>query len=389
MVDFPSSNHIEIHTGVLSFRGWAWSPLSGRGNLWLEARGADGRSIDYPILHRINRLDLPAVFPNIPSNNFAGFEVSVDRFELSSNSTVWLNFRGKGRLISKRYHVQAFHEHPGEGVQSVLCNGCGKSIVTPVGKKDNLQIVRCQECGLVYTDPQPDFSRIVSRYSDTYFQSEYLTSVQADLESHQQHWTKILDEIDTFRTISPYLFEVGTGAGYALQLANQRGWISSGIDINPSAVNYARSTLGLDVQLGNIQDWTLPDEKFGAVMLESTLEHFVDPAGVIAKCARALHPGGGLFIWTLSNEGNLFATEGMDFKYVGPSEHLYYFPASVLSRMCEQADLRVDSFWRDQSFDSVGVIATRRVDRIDSLSLEAHKSLTESFRQHVRGILRK
>jgi hypothetical protein len=98
-------------------------------------------------------------------------------------------------------------------------------------------------------------------------------------------------------------------------------------------------------------------------MLDSTLEHFLSPRQALTVCARALHPGGGIFIWTLSSEGDLFMTHGMDFQYVGPSEHLYYFSASSLSRLCESVGLRVEQFWRDATADSLALVATKRIDR--------------------------
>jgi SAM-dependent methyltransferase len=188
-----------------------------------------------------------------------------------------------------------------------------------------------------------------------------LPEIHTLFEERRRHWNSILDTVERFKNVDNHLFEVGTGAGYLLQEAAHRGWIPSGIDLSPAAAKYAQG-LGLNVQVGDIATVDLPENSFGAILLESTLEHFPSPRRVLEKCTRALQPGGGMFIWTLGSEGDLMTTQGMDFRYVGPAEHLYYFPASALLRLCESVGLRVDTFWRDATFDSVALVAARRID---------------------------
>jgi SAM-dependent methyltransferase len=120
----------------------------------------------------------------------------------------------------------------------------------------------------------------------------------------------------------------------------------------------------VDVQEGDVEapDFELPGGGFGAVVLDSVLEHFRWPRQVIAKCARALRPGGGLLIWTMANDGDALTREGAAFMYFGPSEHLFYFSATSLCRMCEDAGFRVERLWRDETADSIVLLARRRLD---------------------------
>ncbi|MBI1880069.1 MAG: class I SAM-dependent methyltransferase, partial [Chloroflexi bacterium] len=295
-----------------------------------------------------------------------GFEIPLDRFDLPQQASLTLIYETPA--VAHRLepiHIRANHAQLIAAPDEIACDCCAGVNLTIVGKKEGLALRRCQNCGLVFTSPRPDFSRIRQRYSEDYFEREYLPGIHAHFEGLKQHWNNILDHVEPFKSVSPYLFEVGTGGGYLLQEARQRGWLASGIDLNPTAVNYARQHLGLEVVEAEIHQIDLPANKFGAIISESTLEHFLSPRQVIAKCAHALHPGGALFIWTLGDEGDLMMTQGMDFIYVGPSEHLYHFPTSALSRLCELAGLRVEHFWRDSTKDSVALVASKRLDRWD------------------------
>jgi SAM-dependent methyltransferase len=362
VLDFPQTAVVSVEQGVLSLRGWAWSRELGPGKLFVEIQES-GRIERRPIQHRYCRLDVSQAIPEIPLDNYAGFEISLDRFDLPVKSTVTLVTETPAMAYRlSPISVSVAHSNRITVLQDVACDCCNSIDLTEVGKKDGLTIRRCRNCGLVMTSPRPDFSRIRQRYSENYFEQEYMPHIHANLEEARKHWNSILDIMERYKKISPYLFEVGTGAGYLLKEATQRGWVASGIDLNSAAVRHAQG-LGLDVTDGDILDVHLPSNKFGAILFESVIEHFLSPRQVLAKCVQALRPGGGISIETISNEGDLFMTQGMDFRYVGPSEHLYYFPASALIRLCESVGLRVERFWRDSTGDSVALWATKRIDR--------------------------
>lgn len=368
-VDFPSGTDVEVASGVLSVRGWAYSKRHGPGRLVLELSGpSGGASRRIPVAHRYCRFDVSQVIPSIPAVNYAGFEVSVDRFDLPRQAEATLMFEAldeRHRLAA--FQVRAAHTDPVEAPELVRCDCCGGDDTDAWGNKDGLTVVQCRVCGLAFTSPRPDFGRIGQRYSQEYFLNEYLPSMRADHEAHRARWNYYLDQVERFKALNPRLFEVGTGAGYLLKEAVRRGWTASGIDVNPAAATYARDTLGLEVTCHNIDsaDLALPEGAFGAVLLESTLEHFLSPRRVIAASARALQPGGGLFIWTIANDGDVVMREGMAMMLVGPSEHLYYFSATALCRLCEDNGLRVERMWRDDSGDGIGVVASKRLDRVE------------------------
>lgn len=362
VVDFPAESRVHVERNVFSVRGWAWSRSSGPGKITLEIQGP-AHTERRRIQHRYCRFDLSQVVPEIPLANYAGFEVSIDRFDMPDPSTVSIVFETPSMAYRLGpISVTADHHDRVATSEETACDCCRGRDLVEVGKKEGLTLRRCQNCRLVFTAPRPDFSRIQQRYSKDYFEKEYLPLIHATLKDQRRSWNNTLDMLESFKRLSPYLFEVGSGAGYMLQEAARRDWIASGIDVNPAASEYTRS-LGVDVIVGDFLNIDLPPNKFGAMVLDSTLEHLLSPHRVLLKCAQALHPGGGITIGTISDEGDLLVTQGMDFSYVGPSEHLYYFSASALTRLCESVGLRVERFWRDETSDSIALLATKRIDR--------------------------
>ncbi len=361
-LDFPKTPEIFIERGVLSLRGWAWSRESGSGELFLEIKKPDYKE-HHPITHRFCRFDLTQAVPEIPLANYAGFEISLDHSDLPPESSVTVIFKTPAQAFRMApITVKAVHHDLVVTIENNSCDCCCSKDLTVVGKKDGLTIRRCNNCRLVFTSPRPDFEHIQLRYSEDYFEKEYLPLVHKTLEVQRQHWKNVLDLVDSFKRFSPFLFDVGTGAGYMLQEAVQRGWTPSGIDINLAAAKFARK-MGFDVFNGDFLTLDLPENKFGAIIMDSTIEHFLSPRQALSKCAHALHPGGGITIGTISYEGDLMMTQGMDIDWVGPSEHLFYFSATSLIRLCESVDLRVEHLWRDPTGDSIGLLATKRIDR--------------------------
>lgn len=367
-IDAPSlAATVNVTHGVLSIRGWAWSRDDGPGVVKAIIRQAE-TTTEYYCVHRYCRFDVSSAIPAIPFDSYTGFELSIDRYDLPQHCTLTVTCTFANRAIQMgAVSVEASHAGTYGELIEVRCDCCGGTELEGLGKKDGLLVQRCRNCGLAFTAPRPAFEVIRLRYSPQYFEHEYLPEMQKNnlFQEHRARWNSYLDQVEPFRPISSRLFEVGCGAGYLLREGQTRGWQVQGLDLNPAAVAYARS-LGVSAEVGDVAEYDFGGHRFGAVILESVLEHVLSPRAVLQKCAAALLPGGGLFILTLGYEGNVFITQGMAFQYVGPSEHLFYFSNSSLCRLCEEAGLRVEHLWQDETHDTILLLATRRFDMMEA-----------------------
>ena len=136
------------------------------------------------------------------------------------------------------------------------------------------------------------------------------------------------------------LFEVGSGLGEMLKIAREVGWEAEGNELSGVAARFAAEFSGSRVHAGPIESVTLEDGVFDVIVLKNVFEHFESPARVLAKLARALRPGGALFLQTLNAQSLSL--------YVNPrgwthfiEGHLHVPTLMSLSHYFRRAGLRV------------------------------------------------
>lgn len=240
------------------------------------------------------------------------------------------------------------------------CPACASVELVPTGRRQHLHMMTCVRCGLVMTTPRPVEDHTLMRYSERYFENEYLPA-QELTPSLTRHIDSILDFAEPAMVLSNELFELGVGGGNLSARASERGWTVSATDVNPASVAHATSR-GLNAWLENSDHAENLGGSYGAVISEMSLEHVRHPEHFVALAAHALVPGGRLVMFTVSAEGESFEHAGMASPLAGPAEHLFLFSAGSLVSLCQRAGLRVEHLWRNHSADEIGIVATKRRD---------------------------
>ena len=77
--------------------------------------------------------------------------------------------------------------------------------------------------------------------------------------------------------------DVGCSTGFVVEAARDRGWDATGIDLNPSAVEFGRSR-GLDLRTVALDHAGFAAGSFDAISLFDVLEHLLAPR---PRCVRA------------------------------------------------------------------------------------------------------
>ena len=96
------------------------------------------------------------------------------------------------------------------------------------------------------------------------------------------------------------VLDVGCGLGASARwLAGEYDCRVLGITLSPVQVRLARAAAGplaprVSFRVADAERWTPPSEAFDVVWVVECSEHLRDKAGFMAKCARALAPGGKL-----------------------------------------------------------------------------------------------
>jgi 2-polyprenyl-3-methyl-5-hydroxy-6-metoxy-1,4-benzoquinol methylase len=98
------------------------------------------------------------------------------------------------------------------------------------------------------------------------------------------------------------LLDVGASNGAFLRLMQRLGWNVTGIEPDQRAATLAQAH-GLNVIASPVEEAALRPAAYDAITLSHVIEHFKDPARVLAQLAAALRPGGVLVSISPNPEG--------------------------------------------------------------------------------------
>src|SRR5262245_28946153 len=129
--------------------------------------------------------------------------------------------------------------------------------------------------------------------------------------------------------------DVGCATGFFIHGIQQHSqWEVHGIDFGASAVQFARTKLGLNVQLGDLAEANFPSHYFDYIHLNNVLEHVPNPLAVLQECYRIIKPD-GLFYLSVPNgfvdSRDLIAFYNEEHKPARSKHgHIFFFPKHTL-----------------------------------------------------------
>ena len=256
-----------------------------------------------------------------------------------------------GSLIEKRTHpidalVARFGKIPDELLTPRPCPTCAGTAVKAELSKDHMTLVRCGVCDLVYVNPTFD----ENHYQSVYASAEYQEIVRdLGVSSHgyrvQRFGTErvVLMEMRLQRRDGQpvrYL-DVGCSTGFVVEAARDRGWNATGIDLNPSAIEFGRSR-GLDLRTVSLEGAGFGAASFDAISLFDVLEHLIAPARTLRLCIDLLAPGGILFMYVPNYDSASRLLMGSAAHFIWPTHHLNYYTPSTMRDLMSRNGLTTE-----------------------------------------------
>ena len=201
----------------------------------------------------------------------------------------------------------------------------------------DLTLVRCLECGLVYSNPQPR-QAVYDKYVGSYDLATYFGA----LESRKRVlFERRLDAIGPPTAGRSRLLDAGCGDGQFLELAAARGWEPFGIEMNPPAAAKARER-GATIWEGTVEEAEgLPWGTFDVVCSWDSIEHTPTPQVFAERFARLMAPGGRGEVTTLNRKSLVGRVMRMKWSMV-VDDHFTYWSGGSLSRVLTDAGLEVN-----------------------------------------------
>jgi 2-polyprenyl-3-methyl-5-hydroxy-6-metoxy-1,4-benzoquinol methylase len=143
-------------------------------------------------------------------------------------------------------------------------------------------VFRCRRCDAFFSNGGP------VNYDDVDLTAYYLAYASAIKERYQ----RVFRRVETL--VRPGRFmDIGAGMGFSLEVAQERGWASSGLEPNLSLARHARER-GLDVAHGYLDD--NQQGEYDLIVIDNVLEHVPDPAGFLRHAKRLLTRSGLMLV---------------------------------------------------------------------------------------------
>lgn len=164
-------------------------------------------------------------------------------------------------------------------------------------QKENRGIwYRC-DCGVVFQDHYPESLDI--------YDEAYIVNIAEgkQIKDRQEYLVRVYGNIIEECTYGRMMLEVGYCNPFIINAMKERGWITWGIDINPTLTGKGNLYQGDFLTY----DFTIPgkevgeeklDRKFDLIWMGHSLEHMSDPLKAIEKAYDLLDQKGVLFIST-------------------------------------------------------------------------------------------
>ena len=208
---------------------------------------------------------------------------------------------------------------------------------------ETFQLIKCQNCSLVITHPQPNDHLLASYYlSDDYI-------------SHANRAKSIFDKLYLFvrkftlsqklKLILQYnskssLLDYGCGTGEFLNICKSNGWSVTGVE--PSINAREKAMLRTNENIYESLE-TIANKKIDVITLWHVLEHVPDINGLLQQLGKLLTENGTIFI-AVPNYESYDAEVYKEFwaAYDVP-RHLWHFSKSSLEKLLNNNSLRVTS----------------------------------------------
>lgn len=212
--------------------------------------------------------------------------------------------------------------------------------------------MQCRRCGLVYVNPREcaPWSTYKTAGDEslvqTVWQSDIFRRYLEESAWKKQNFARTLRHLQSLGTsadgVRPLrVLDFGCAIGLFLQLANEAGWESYGIEPDTALAKYAQERLGLNVYNGVLSDAHFPDGFFDIVVSFQVFEHLFDPANELCEIARVLRPGGWIAIDVPSIDNIWYRLLRGRHRHFATPQHLYFYTSATLSRLLEKAGFEV------------------------------------------------
>lgn len=246
-----------------------------------------------------------------------------------------------------------------------VCPLCGSGDLRTAYRFQGFAVLKCCGCHGSWRSNMYSTSDITAMYTgDEYSQNPYFSyDVEGFKEAAQGRYANYISALSAIATRVKVgkLLDVGCGSGAFLNVAQQRGWEVSGIELSPVLSQVSRRAVKAEVITSAFESVDLPDASYDVVTMWDIIEHVLDPVFCLKKVERLLKPG-GMALFCTPDEDSLLARAGLALYRISggavsypamalhPTYHTYFFSRNGFKGLVGKSGMNVVRCYSQAAF---------------------------------------
>ena len=207
------------------------------------------------------------------------------------------------------------------------CPLCGGTNASAFLRKNDLPLVRCADCSLIYVNPVP-----AEMANGVFYDSAGGEYLSPDKLAGDYAPVRFERELRHFRRLCPRgsVLDVGCSSGgflYQLKTRFPTDYQILGADVSRAPLDHAEK-MGVPVIRDNFLTHDFP-ERFDAITFWAVMEHLFEPEKFLRQAVSLLKPRGLCFILVPNMKSLAVRLLGAKYRYIFP-EHINYFTPETL-----------------------------------------------------------
>lgn len=176
--------------------------------------------------------------------------------------------------------------------EQVTCPICGPNPTVFIGQSNNLPIVRCCGCDLVFVSEYVPLDSTLDFFRDKHMKDSDATRINY-VNYRQKSLTREAARIRSLVPQGGRLLDVGTASGFFLQqFQGQMDWQVEGVEPSRVSAEFARREFGLKIHDGFLSDHKFPEASFDVVCSLDAFGCHRQPREDMLEFHRIVSPGG-------------------------------------------------------------------------------------------------
>lgn len=192
------------------------------------------------------------------------------------------------------------------------------------------QLVRCDDCKLVYLNPQVRSDIILSSYEDA-VDPTFIQQNPLRIATFRRNLSWLCRRLKVVPSPQTHVLDVGCAGGAFPVAASELGFSVIGVEPSRWLSEQARNRYKLDIRSGPLEAQDFPPSSFDLITLWDVIEHLSDPGMVMDRVHHLLKKDGLLVINYPDHDSYARRLMGMRWPFY-LSVHLIYFTPQTIRR---------------------------------------------------------